>query len=550
MDPAPKCLPTDRNHSIMKTTLLPLPLLLSVLPCSPIARGQAAERPNIVYFLVDDLGYADCGFNGGKDIKTPHIDKLAKAGAILKSFYVQPVCSPTRSALLTGRYVTHTGVYTIVRPGAPWGLPLAERLLPQALKEVGYTTAICGKWHLGEFQAAYTPTSRGFDHQYGHMFGAIDYFTHIRDGKADWYRDDKPLKEEGYSTELVAKEAVRLIKAQPKDKPLFLYLPFNGIHAPHQVPERYLTTYTSLPKPRQTIAGMLSAVDEAIGQVVAELETKGQLKNTLIIFSSDNGGPGPGRVTLNTPLRAGKGTIFEGGIRAAAFATWPGKIAAGQSIDEPLHAVDWYPTLLKLTGASPVQKLPVDGKDLWPVLTKRAKSPHDVLLLHGTRPGVAAVRKGDWKLLFNASEKDAEEGSDKDKDKLAGKVELYNLKDDIGEHKNLAATQPEKVKELRAALEALLKDAVPSGADKTAAPKPTTASPSATKGRDALFDQKDTNHDSKLTLEEFLVGPNNQAAPQQARMRFTSFDTNKDGFLSREEFVKQGKNPSSGESNE
>ncbi|MBB6048594.1 sulfatase-like hydrolase/transferase [Armatimonas rosea] len=514
------------------TCLALLPLLAATVP---VAHAQV-EKPNIVYFLVDDLGYADCGFNGGKDIQTPQIDRLAREGAVLKSFYVQPVCSPTRSALLTGRYVTHTGVYTIVTPGASWGLPLGERLLPEALKEEGYTTAICGKWHLGEFQPAYTPTNRGFDHQYGHFFGAIDYFTHIRDGKPDWYRDDKPLKEEGYSTELLAKEAVRLIEAQPKDKPLFLYLPFNGIHAPHQVPERYLTPYQNLPKPRQTIAGMLSAVDQAIGQVVAALEAKGLRKNTLIVFSSDNGGPGPGRVTMNTPLRAGKGTIYEGGVRAAAFATWPGKIPAGQTIDEPLHAVDWFPTLLTLAGATREQKLPVDGRDLWPVLTKRAKSPHDVLLLHGTRPGVAAVRKGDWKLLVNASERDAEEVGEGEK--LGGRVELYNLKDDLSERTNVAASQPEKVKELRAELAALLRDAVPAGGAK---PATVPAAPNAAKGRATLFDQKDTNKDGKLSLEEFLVGPNNQANPQAARMRFTSFDTNKDGFLSREEFVSQGK---------
>ena len=422
----------------------------------------AADKPNIVYFLIDDLGYADCGFNGGKDIRTPHIDGLAKAGAVLDSFYVQPVCSPTRSTLLTGRYVTHTGVYTIVRPGAPWGLPLAERTLPQALREAGYTTAICGKWHLGEFQPEYMPTRRGFDHQYGHMFGALDYFTHIRDGKKDWYRDDQPLEEEGYSTHLVAKESCRLIREQPAGKPLFLYVAFNGIHAPHQVPESYKAPYANLPEPRRTIAGMLSAVDEAIGQITAALEAKGLRQNTLIIFSSDNGGPGPGRVTMNTPLRAGKGTIYEGGIRVCAFANWPGKIPAGITVKEPMHAVDWYPTLLKLAGAPTAQKLPLDGLDIWPVLTAGAKSPHDAILLASTVPGRAAVRMGDWKLLLNASEQDAEEVTTESA-APAGKVELYNLATDISEKQNLAATNPEKVKELRARLNALLKDSVVPG---------------------------------------------------------------------------------------
>ncbi len=437
---------------------------------------DATNKPNIVYFLVDDLGYADCGFNGGSDIKTPNIDKLAHAGAILKSFYVQPVCSPTRAALMTGRYATHTGVYNVVRPGAPWGLPLAERILPQALKEAGYTTAICGKWHLGEFESVYKPTQRGFDHQYGHMFGALDYFTHIRDGKPDWYRDDIPIVEEGYTTHLVAKEACRLIKERPADKPLFLYVPFNGIHGPHQVPDSYKEPYKDLPKLRQTIAGMLSAVDEAIGQITAALVESGQLENTLIIFSSDNGGPAPGKATMNTPLRAGKGTIYEGGVRVCAFANWPGRIQAGITVTEPMHAVDWYPTLVKLVGAKANLELQPDGIDMWPVLTQSAKSPRDAILLVGNRPGVSAIRMGDWKLLLSPSEKGAEEQSAEEQsanDKPSGKMELYNLTQDIAESNNLAQSQPERVKAMRARLDAMLQNAVPPG-DSTRDQKTTT----------------------------------------------------------------------------
>lgn len=439
-------------------------------------QSAAAAQPNIVYLLIDDLGYADCGFNGGKDIRTPEIDKLAKAGAVLESFYVQPVCSPTRAALLTGRYPTGTGVYTIVRPGARWGLPLAERTLPQALKEAGYTTAIVGKWHLGEFQPDYLPRRRGFDRQYGHMFGALDYFTHVRDGKPDWYRDDQPLVEEGYTTQLLAREACRLIREQPANKPLFLYVPFNGIHGPHQVPDSYKTPYAALPEPRRTIAGMLAAVDEAIGQIVAALDARGPRTNTLIIFSSDNGGPGPGRVTMNTPLRAGKGTIYEGGIRVCAFATWPGKIPAGITIKEPLHVVDWYPTLLKLAGASTAHKPPLDGLDIWPVLAQGAKSQHDALLLHGTAPGRAAIRMGDWKLLINASEQGTEEAN-AETAAPAGKVELYNLAGDISERINLAASHPGKVKELRARLNTFLSNAAEPGNPnaRPAAPKPARA---------------------------------------------------------------------------
>ncbi|OYV04430.1 MAG: arylsulfatase [Verrucomicrobiales bacterium VVV1] len=436
-------------------------LLAACLGC--LAQPTLADKtppPNIVYFLVDDLGHTDVGFTGSKDFRTPHIDKLAKGGAILDSFYVQPVCSPTRSCLMTGRYVTHTGVYSVVKPGAAWGLPLEERTLPQALRESGYTTAITGKWHLGEFKADYQPTHRGFDHQYGHFFGALDYFKHIRDGKLDWYRDDKPLTEEGYATELVAKEACRLIREKPADKPLFLYVPFNGVHAPHQVPESYPAAYPDLTGVRKTMAGMVSAVDAGIGQIVAALEEKGLRDNTIILFSSDNGGPSPGKVTMNTPLRAGKGTIYEGGIRVCAFANWPGHIPVA-TVKEPIHAIDWYPTLLKLAGAATEQKLKPDGLDIWPVLTKGAKSPHDAILLMGTVPGKAAIRMGDWKLLRNPSEVDAEEADDKS---AAAGLELYNLADDISETKNLAASNPEKVKELNTRLDELLKDAVPPGA--------------------------------------------------------------------------------------
>ena len=437
-------------------------LQLSVAACL-MAHAQAETtaqpaKPNIVCFLVDDLGRADVGFTGSKEIRTPHIDKLAKGGAILDSFYVQPVCSPTRSCLMTGRYVTHTGVYSIVTPGASWGLPLEERTLPQALREAGYTTAIIGKWHLGEFKPEYQPTHRGFDHQYGHFFGAIDYFKHTRGAKTDWYRDDKPLDEEGYATELVAKEACRLIREKPADKPLFLYVPFNGVHAPHQVPESYPAAYPDLTGVRKTMAGMVSAVDAAIGQIVAALEEKGLRDNTIILFSSDNGGPSPGKVTMNTPLRAGKGTIYEGGIRVCAFANWPGHIPVA-TIKEPIHAIDWYPTLLKLAGASLEQKLKPDGLDIWPVLTSGAKSPHDAILLMGTKPGKAAIRMGDWKLLRDPSEVDAEESEDASHSGL----ELYNLAEDLSETKNLAASNPEKLKELNTRLDELLKDAVPPG---------------------------------------------------------------------------------------
>ncbi len=450
---------------------------------APLATLQAADvppnnnnnnnnKPNIIYILADDMGYADAGFMGCRDIQTPHLNKLAQAGAILKSFYVQPVCSPTRSALMTGRYAIRTGVYTVVRPNAPWGLKLEERTLAQALHDAGYETAIDGKWHLGEFQEAYRPTKRGFDHQYGLWFGTIDHFTHMREKQLDWHRDDQLCQDKGYSTHLLAKEACRIIREKNPDKPLYLYLPFNAVHGPLQVPDSYLEPYRNLHDKRRIYAGMVAAMDEAIGQVLATLDEKKIRDNTLIIFSSDNGGPAPGIVTSNGPLRAGKGTIYEGGIRVCSCVNWPGHIPAGTVINEPLHAVDWFPTLVKLAGGSLDQPLPLDGRDIWPVLTQGAKSPHDALLLCGTTIGQAAIRMGDWKLLLGANDKDAEEvPGDKSK---SGNISLFNLSDDIGEQKNLAAEQPDKVKELRAKLDALMQTAVAPGnttTDATTQPK-------------------------------------------------------------------------------
>jgi arylsulfatase A-like enzyme len=431
-------------------------------------------RPNIVFFLIDDLGRSDVGFMGCTDIRTPQIDKLAHGGAILDAHYVQPVCSPTRAALMTGRYATRTGVYTVVRPHAKWGLPLSERTLASALKEAGYETAITGKWHLGEFDPAYLPTARGFDHQYGHYFGALDYFTHIRDGSHDWYRDDRELKEEGYSTHLVAREACRLIKEKDKAKPLFLYVPFNGVHGPLQVPERYTEPYAALTGNRRKLAGMLSAVDEAIGQIIAALEAAGLRRNTLVVFSSDNGGPNPVALSTNGDLRAGKGTIYEGGVRVCAFVNWPGHIPAGVTIREPMHVIDWFPTLVKLAGGSLEQKLPLDGRDVWPMLTQGAKSPHDAILLVQT-PTHAAVRMGDWKLIVSAPNPDSAASPEGQPKRAKAKakarkaaaqgraLELYNLATDVGEKTNLAAQEPERVAALRAKLEELLKNAAPPG---------------------------------------------------------------------------------------
>lgn len=434
-------------------------LLIAILCISMQAHAQN-KKPNIVFLLIDDLGYADCGFNGGKDILTPNIDRLAKAGSILENHYVQPVCSPTRSALMTGRYPTKTGIYTIITPGAQWGLSLNERTLANALKEAGYHTAITGKWHLGEFEKAYQPNARGFDYQYGHFFGSIDYYTHERNNQMDWYRNGTPLKEEGYSTHLIAREACQTIEKNDQKKPLFLYVPFNGVHSPFQTPDQYTAAYPNLEGNRKKLAGMLAAVDEAVGQIVASLKKSGMLENTLIVFSSDNGGPPPGN---NAPLRDFKGSIYEGGTRAAAFAFWPGQIPAGKKISGAMHMIDWYPTFVTLAGGSLKQALPIDGKDVWPMITKGAPSPHKAILSVSTR-GIsqAAIRMGDWKLIV-AGGVEAADGTQQKQPKKYEPVSLFNLLEDPGESRNLASTYPDKVAELRKELSLLLKDAVAPG---------------------------------------------------------------------------------------
>jgi arylsulfatase A-like enzyme len=430
---------------------------------------DAGERPNLVFILADDLGWADVGWHGD-EIQTPHLDKLGAAGARLEQFYVQPVCSPTRAALMTGRYPIRYGLQvSVVRPWAQYGLDLKERTLAQALKDVGYETAICGKWHLGHVSPGYLPTHRGFDHQYGLYNGAVDYFTHQRDGGLDWHRDDRAMREEGYTTHLLADEAIRLIGKHDTARPLFLYVAFNAVHAPHQVPDRYKEAYAQLPEPRRTYAGMVAAMDESVGRIVDAVEKKGIASNTLFVFSSDNGGPDPGRVTSNGPLRAAKATVYEGGVRVPAFATWPGHIKPGSVVDAPLHIVDWYPTLLKLAGAPLEQSLPLDGRDAWSTITEGKPSPHQEILLNST-PGGGAIRVGDWKIVINGPTRSGLMDEDENSAARNGHasretIELFNLADDPFEKHDLATAYPRKLAELLERYDALaLQAATPKSA--------------------------------------------------------------------------------------
>jgi arylsulfatase A-like enzyme len=457
-------------------------VVAAFLLCSVVATvygAPAPSKPNVVIIVADDMGFADVGFNGCKDIRTPNIDRIAAAGAILDQRYVQPVCSPTRAALMTGRYPMRYGLQTgVIRPYADYGLSLEERTLAQALKDAGYETAISGKWHLGLVKPEYLPTRRGFVHQYGHYNGQIDYNEHTRDGGFDWHRDDKVNRDEGYSTHLIAAEAVKRIEQRDAKKPLFLYVPFNAVHGPHQVPDKYKEPYKDLKEPRQTYAGMMAAMDEGIGKILDAIDAAKMRENTLVLFTSDNGGPQPGKVTNNGPLKGGKGSLWEGGVRVAGCIAWPGQIPAGSKVTQPLHVVDIFPTLVKLAGAKEEQKLPLDGRDAWATITSNAPSPNTQILLNAT-PVNGAIRMGDWKLIVDdrpggAQEEEGEEGGSSARrqarqqaaaagDGVAAdaKVMLFNLANDPGESTNLAAKNPEKVKELRAAYDKLAAQAVP-----------------------------------------------------------------------------------------
>lgn len=410
--------------------------------------ASSAAKPNIVYIVADDLGWKDVGFHGS-DIGTPNIDELARTGARLTQFYAQPMCTPTRAALMTGRYPLRYGLQTLViLSGHTYGLALDEWLLPQSLKEAGYETAIVGKWHLGHGERKYWPRQRGFDHQYGPLIGEIDYFTHRQHGVIDWYRNNQRVDEKGYSTTLFGNEAVKLVKAHDPTKPLYLYLAFNAPHTPYQAPQAYLDRYKHIADPsRRAYAAMVSAMDDEIGRVVRALDEKGMRDNTLIVFQSDNGGTrnamfaGEGDMSKiripvdNGPWRDGKGSLYEGGTRVVALANWPGRIKPGTTVDGMMHVVDMYPTLAGLAGASTAKSKPLDGLDMWGTISEGKASPRTEIV-YNVEPFRAGIRQGDWKLVWRTP--------------LPEGVELYDIASDPYEKSNVAAANPDRVKSLQA----------------------------------------------------------------------------------------------------
>lgn len=422
------------------------------------AAAEGTAPPNILLIVVDDLGRHDTGFNGATDLATPNLDKLVAEGARLDQFYVQPMCSPTRAALMTGRYPLRYGMQTGVIPAAgTYGVPLDETLLPQFLKDAGYKTAMSGKWHIGHAKSDFWPRQRGFDSFYGATVGEIDHFEHAAHGIPDWYRDNEQVVEEGFDNTLFGTEAVRVINEHDTSSPLFLYLAFTAPHTPFQAPQEYLDRFSHIEdENRRIYAAMIAVVDDEVGKAVAALESKGMRENTIILFTSDNGGvrssmfAGDSDVAGslpadNTPYRDGKGTLYEGGTRAAAFANWPGKINAGV-VDGVIHITDVLPTLAGLAGADLAKAKPLDGLDVWSTISEGAASPRTELV-YNVDPLAGAVRQGDMKLVWQAA--------------LPQRIELFDLAKDPSESTNLAEQEPEAVAKLQARITELAKEMAP-----------------------------------------------------------------------------------------
>jgi arylsulfatase A-like enzyme len=420
-------------------------LFASLLPAAD------EKRPNIVIIIGDDMGYSDIGVHGCKDIPTPHIDSLARNGVRCTSGYVSgPYCSPTRAGLMTGRYQQRFGheFNPGPDPEGDVGLPLIETTIAQRLKDAGYKTGMVGKWHLGD-DTKFHPVNRGFQEFFGFLGGARSYFpipaaTPLPGARM--YRGLDVLPEDQpYTTDTFAREATAFIDRHAKE-PFFLYLSFNAVHGPMHATEKYLSRFPEIKdEKRRTYAGMMSAMDDGIGAVLAKLEEQKLTDNTLIFFVADNGGPTPVNASNNLPLRATKATTWEGGIRVPYLIQWKGRVPAGKVYDQPVIQLDIPVTALAAAGAvgETAKKWNFDGENLLPYLEgDKAGGPHGSLYWRfGPQ---AAIRHGNLKLV---------KGRAADRNAVTD-WELYDLAADIGETKNLAAEKPEIVKDLTARYEA------------------------------------------------------------------------------------------------
>ncbi len=398
--------------------------------------AEEREKPTVLLILADDLGYGDLGCYGCTDIKTPNIDRLAKEGVRFTDFHAAPVCTPTRCAIMTGRYQQRVkGLEWAIHPGVKrLGLPPSETTIATMLKGSGYVTGLFGKWHLG-YKKEFGPNNHGFDEFFGLLSGNVNYFTHKEvNDEPDLYENTQPVVVKGYMTDLIAERALRFLDRQ-RGKTFFLDVCFNAPHWPIQGPDdadKPIDKGNWTKGTRDTYVKMVERMDQKVGEILDRLDKYNLASNTVVIFASDNGGD---TLSRNDPLSRKKGSLWEGGIRIPCIIRYPGVVPAGKAIDQAGIVMDLSATILALTGAKPPAGRTLDGEDLMPVILGKEK-PHPRTFFWRTKTQ-DAVRSGPWKYL-----RDGE------------KEYLFNLDEDIAEKNNLAAQYPERLNELKALFKA------------------------------------------------------------------------------------------------
>ncbi|XP_072172237.1 arylsulfatase I-like [Diadema setosum] len=381
-------------------------------------QSKDQPQPHIIFIVADDLGWADVSLHGSTEIPTPNIDSLAQEGVTLTNYYVSPICTPSRGAIMTGRHPIHLGLqHGTIGAGEPYGLGLNETTMADHLKSLGYRTHAIGKWHLGYFAEEYIPTHRGFDTFFGYYNGRGDYFTHEdhRNNQAgyDLHKNGKLYKAAfgQYSTEIFTSEAQDIIKSHNSSEPMFLYLAHQAVHAGvygnHllEAPHKYIQRFPHITNSgRRLYAAMVSALDDSVGNVTQALRESGLYENSVIIFTTDNGGPThgyDGNHASNWPLRGCKHTLWEGGVRGTAFVHSPLLASPRRFSDHMMHVCDWMPTVYRLAGGEPKNLTNLDGFDVWDSISLDVPSPRNEIL-HNIEPyyNYSAIRLGDYKLHY------------------------------------------------------------------------------------------------------------------------------------------------------
>ncbi|MAH73213.1 MAG: hypothetical protein CBC09_03970 [Cellvibrionales bacterium TMED49] len=454
----------NTKHLIIYVLLCPITALVHPLISASDAKN-ITQKPNIVIILADDLGWDDVSYHGS-DISTPNIDNLVSEGIELNRFYAQPTCSPSRAALMTGKSPKRLGISRALTKNQKIGLSLGEKILPQYLGEVGYRSVMVGKWHLGGYTPAYAPLKRGFEHFYGYLHGGIGYWDHNHGGGRDWQRNGQTIRENGYSTELLGNEAIRLIEQHDANYPLFLYLAFGAPHLPNEAPIKQIANYEHIANQNRRIhAAMVAELDQQVGRVISALKENNMANNTLILFTSDNGGlvskdknmasifrrlapvatflfgrPIPitsleGIASMfydggssNYPLRGGKISALEGGVRVPGALWWPSQLSS-KRYNNFMTLSDVLPTLLEAVGGYEKIEDNIDGVSHWPSIFHDKKVISPPYIVTGFEK--TALYQPPWKLI------------------IGDEINLYNVYDDPEESYNLATQMSQRVENMK-----------------------------------------------------------------------------------------------------